>query len=101
MKIAVIDFETADTGADSACALGLIVLEQGKIVSEASYLIRPPRRQFLFTDIHGLTWNDVSESPTFAELLPEIHRDLSGSQYIPAHNGPLVISLLQPTHYVP
>lgn len=46
-----IDFETADQGADSACAVGLVKVEGGRIVRSESHLIRPPRRTILFTYI--------------------------------------------------
>ena len=60
-RFAAIDFETADTGRDSACALAIIVVEGTKIVDKGYFLIRPPRRQFLFTYIHGITWDHVIE----------------------------------------
>lgn len=87
MKIVVLDFETADMGADSACALGLVVIEHGVIVHEQAYLIRPPRKTFLFTDIHGLTWQDVCRSPTFEDYIPELNAHLAGAHYIAAHNA--------------
>ncbi|MCJ9429486.1 3'-5' exonuclease [Kordiimonas marina] len=87
MKVAVLDFETADTGADSACALGLVLVEDGQIVMEESYLIRPPRQTFLFTDIHGITWADVCDAPTFEDYLPEINDRLADARYIAAHNA--------------
>lgn len=87
MKIVVLDFETADTCADSACALGLVTIEHGIIVDERAYLIRPPRKTFLFTDIHGLTWQDVCHSPTFEDYIPELNAYLADAQYIAAHNA--------------
>jgi DNA polymerase-3 subunit epsilon len=53
-----LDFETADRGRDSACAIGLVRVEYGQIIYRASYLIRPPRDIFEFTYIHGIRWND-------------------------------------------
>ncbi|MEK7383088.1 MAG: hypothetical protein AAB262_07355, partial [Elusimicrobiota bacterium] len=38
-----IDFETADTGRDSACSVGLVRVENGTIVQKVVQLIRPPR----------------------------------------------------------
>lgn len=87
MKIAVLDFETADNGADSACALGLVIVENGKICDEQALLVRPPRRQFLYTGIHGITWPQVCNSPTFEEHLPEINAHIAGANFIAAHNA--------------
>jgi DNA polymerase-3 subunit epsilon len=61
----VIDFETANTAPTSACSLGLVVLEKDRIVHRERFLIRPPTPIFLFTHIHGLTWEDVQNASTF------------------------------------
>ena len=39
-----IDFETANTSADSACSVGLVKVVSGAIVETAVHLIRPPTR---------------------------------------------------------
>ncbi len=40
-----IDYETADYGRDSACALALVRVEAGVIVQRAFHYIRPPQIQ--------------------------------------------------------
>ena len=40
-----IDFETADYGRDSACALALVRVAAGVIVQRAFHYIRPPQIQ--------------------------------------------------------
>lgn len=64
----VIDFETANPSPTSACSIGLVVLQDFKIVHEAMYLIKPPTSVFNFTHIHGLTWDKVKNAQTFAEV---------------------------------
>src|SRR5690606_37465993 len=54
-----IDFETADRLPDCACAVALVRVEDGEIRERFESKIRPPRRQMLFTHIHGLRWEDV------------------------------------------
>ena len=82
-----IDFETADHGADSACAVGMVRVAEGRIVSRLHNLIKPPRRIFFFTYIHGITWEHVADKPTFAELWPEIGRFMKGTGFLAAHNA--------------
>jgi DNA polymerase-3 subunit epsilon len=82
-----IDFETADYGADSACALGLVRVENDAIVDRAHFLIRPPRRRFVFTYLHGIAWSDVAGAPTFGELWPEIVTRVHGASFLAAHNA--------------
>ncbi len=87
MKLVAIDFETADHGADSACAIGLVAIEDNRIAKTRALLIRPPRRDFRFTHIHGITWNDVRRRPGFAQSWPKIAELLSGADYLLAHNA--------------
>ncbi len=82
-----IDFETADNRHDSACAIGMARVEGGSIVHRESRLIRPPRSWFQFTHIHGITWTDVANEPTFADLWPELEPLLDGAAFLVAHNA--------------
>lgn len=88
MRFAAIDFETANHDRASACAVGLVVVEGGQIVDRTYSLIRPPTRQFLFTHLHGLSWNDVQDAPMFAELWERLRRPLDRVAFIAAHNAP-------------
>ncbi len=90
-----IDFETADHGADSACAVGLVRVESGRIVEETSRLIRPPREQIVFTEIHGITWQHVKGEPCFGEVWPELAPLLQGARCLVAHNAPFDRAVLR------
>ena len=87
-KFLAIDFETADNGRDSACAVGLVRVEDEKIVRKEYRLIRPPRPDMLFTYIHGITWKEVENEPLFAEVWPGIKDLFEGIEFITAHNAP-------------
>ena len=82
-----LDFETADQGRDSACAIGLVRVENDQIIDRAHYLIRPPRRRIMFTHIHGIRWRDVADQPQFGELWQRIHPFLKEVDFIAAHNA--------------
>src|SRR5881628_3812715 len=82
-----IDFETADRGSDSACAVALMRVEGMEIVERRAWLLKPPRPYFLFTYVHGITWHDVKDAPTFAEAGPEMRLMLDGAQCLAAHNA--------------
>ena len=82
-----IDFETADHGPDSACAVGLVAVREGRVARRERRLIRPPRRSMLFTHIHGISWADVARQPTFAEAWPELRGLLDGAEFLAAHNA--------------
>jgi DNA polymerase III subunit epsilon len=82
-----LDFETADQGRDSACSIALVRVEGRQIVRREHHLIRPPRRTFQFTAIHGISWSQVADAPSFAELWPQLAACLDGAQFIAAHNA--------------
>lgn len=85
---AAIDFETADQGRDSACAVAVVLVENGRITERLQRLIRPPRSRFLFTHIHGLRWEDCRTAPDFAGLWPDLAPLLARAGVLVAHNAP-------------
>ena len=93
-RFAAIDFETADFGRDSACALGIVVVENGKIVKKEYSLIRPPRRDFVFSYLHGITWRDVASKPAFGDFWPTVKDLLDNVDFIAAHNASFDRSVL-------
>jgi DNA polymerase-3 subunit epsilon len=90
-----LDFETADNGPDSACAVGLVRVEDFQIVERRTCLIRPPRCSFRFTFLHGISWADVQDQPTFAECWPALTTLLDGAEFLAAHNAPFDRGVLQ------
>lgn len=83
-----IDFETADHGPDSACAVGLVRVEGLRVVRREVVLLRPPRPRILFTGVHGITWDMVRDAPPFAAAWPELLPLLDGAAVLAAHNAP-------------
>lgn len=94
-RFTAIDFETANRYRNSACAVGLVRVEEGRIVRRLHRLIRPPFRVFEFTDIHGINWGHVRTAPTFADLWPEIAPMLDDVDFIAAHNAPFDAGVLR------
>jgi DNA polymerase-3 subunit epsilon len=87
-RFAAIDFETANHNGDSACAVGVVIVENGCITERLTALIRPPSRWFAFTHIHGLTWDDVKDAPPFDEVWAGMVPALEGATFLAAHNAP-------------
>ena len=82
-----IDFETADHGADSACAVGMVRVENGKIARRVRQFFRPPRDVMMFTHIHGITMDYIEEKPTFAQAWPVLAEVIEGADFLAAHNA--------------
>jgi DNA polymerase III subunit epsilon len=89
-----IDFETANYYRNSACAVGMVRVEDGKIVDKMHQLIRPPTRWFVFTYIHGITWEDVRNEPIFEEIWPDMRKFIRGAKFLAARNASFDSSVL-------
>jgi len=95
LNFLAIDFETANYKRSSACSVGLVKVKNNKIIERASFLIKPPEKSFVFTYIHGLTWDDVSNEPSFGELWPEFSRMFKNVDCLVAHNASFDKSVLR------
>ncbi|WP_084064846.1 3'-5' exonuclease [Paenibacillus stellifer] len=95
MNFTAIDFETANAGRASACALGLVQVNEGQIIAEHNWLIDP---QSPFDGrniaIHGITPSMVRGQPTFVELWPTLEPLLQG-QIVVAHNASFDMSVIR------
>lgn len=74
----VIDFETANDFFDSVCQMGIAVVEKNSVTATESFLIRPPYKNFTNSAIHGITFVDVKDAPTFVELWPRVESLVNG-----------------------
>jgi len=95
--LVALDFETANHSPNSACQLGLVRIEGWRIVSAASWLIRPPTDEFFFSYLHGITWDHVSGEPHWGELWPVLAPHFKGVDFLAAHNAPFDQGVLAAT----
>ena len=97
-QIAVIDFETANSRSSSACQLGVVRLEDWRIVEEKEWLIRPQRLYFSpqCVRVHGITARDCLTSPEWDRVWDELHPMIDGCVII-AHNVGFDAAVLQGT----
>ncbi|MDP2207234.1 MAG: 3'-5' exonuclease [Bacteroidota bacterium] len=87
MNFLAIDFETADYQPDSACAVGLVRVENEKIVAREAYLIKPPRNTMVFTYLHGITMADVMSKPKFRDVWKTAEPLMKDIDFFVAHNA--------------
>jgi DNA polymerase-3 subunit epsilon len=89
MNFITIDFETAKYSRESACSVGLAKFQNGKVTDTFYSLIRPPVLYIRpdFTDIHGLTIEDVYDAPTFDEVWQDNILPFIGNFPLAAHNA--------------
>lgn len=87
MNFTSIDFETATYDRNSACAVGIVTVDNGIIVDEYYTLIQPPDNYYYYnnTEIHGISAKDTKNTGTFDVHFKEIHKRLTGKTVV-AHN---------------
>jgi DNA polymerase III subunit epsilon len=76
-------------------AIGLVRVEEGVITQQEYSLIRPPTQIFEFTEIHGLSWADVSKAPSFGHLWTIISPVFTNIDFLAAHHAAFDREVLQ------
>ena len=102
MKIASIDFETANHSAVSMCAASVAIFQDGELVESPYWLVKPPKGHGFFLpdwteDIHGLSWFDVHDAPEFSTIATELLERLTKADIVVAHNAPFDMRVLKQT----
>lgn len=97
MNFIAIDFETANYSRESACSVGLVKYENGKQADTFYSLVRPPVLYIRpdFTEIHGLTVEDVRHAPTFDVIWKESMESFIGDLPLAAHNASFDMNVLR------
>lgn len=89
MDFCAIDFETATHERNSACELGICVVENSQVIKTETWLIKPPSFPYFNPrniDVHGILPSDVQDAPTFDEIWYEAEEMMYGSLMM-AHNA--------------
>ena len=96
LNFTAIDFETANEGRASACAVGVVRMRGGVIVESFETLLRPRELRVDWRNqaVHGIAVERLHHAPTLADvwpqLLPYLHR-----QAVVAHNSAFDVSVLE------
>ena len=101
-RVAAIDFETANNRPNSACQIGIVVLNEFEVIEERCWLIKPPELYFspFCVRVHGITARDCIDAPSWADIWPEVE-ELIGDAILLGHNVGFDARVLQATstHY--
>lgn len=96
MRWAAVDFETATHSRSSACALGVVVVEEGRELYRQAWLIRPPGNDYAPGNvaIHGIQPCDTEHAPGFDEVWREAVA-LIGDRPLVAHNAGFDVGVIR------
>ena len=99
LNFAAIDFETANQHRTSVCSVGIVVVNNGKIVDKIYQLIRPRPNYYCYwaTEIHGLSYYDTCNESEFPEVWESIKPQLENFPLV-AHNSPFDEGCLKAVH---
>ncbi|KQB86714.1 exonuclease domain-containing protein [Corynebacterium lowii] len=88
LDFVALDVETANADWGSVCQIGVVRFIDGIAQDTASWLCQPPVPGFdpANVRIHGIAESDVAQSPTFAEVLPEVTAFIGDLPFV-AHNA--------------
>ncbi|MCR8560831.1 3'-5' exoribonuclease [Mucilaginibacter sp. BJC16-A38] len=93
-----IDFETAQGKRWSICQVGLVRVEEGRLVNKLNLLVCPPGNIYMpgNTMIHGISERHTYNSPKFASVWPLL-RPYIENETVVAHNGAFDFNCLSQT----
>ncbi|MCW2962278.1 MAG: polymerase epsilon-like protein [Thermoleophilia bacterium] len=96
MRWAAVDFETATHDRASACALGVVVVEDGRELYRQAWLIRPPGNAYFWRNIqvHGIRPEDTEDAPEFPHVWGEA-MSMIGDRPLIAHNAAFDIGVIR------
>ena len=96
--IAFFDVETPNAANDRICSIGIVRTDAAGRPLADSYLLINPEVAFnpVNVHIHGISANDVSDAPTFAQAWPRIETLLRDARVV-AHNANFDLSVLDKT----
>jgi len=90
-----IDFETANGARTSACSVGVVRVDNGRVTEQWTTLIDP---EYTFApmnvEIHGITPRAVRGAPTFPRVLGRILSIADGTELFVAHSAAFDMQVL-------
>ena len=92
------DTETATSHSASLCQIGYVVVQDGQIINEQSYLIQPPGNEYevRHSCIHGIDSYRTQNESLFPEVWEKIKDEFIGSLLV-AHNASFDLNIIYST----
>lgn len=98
INFTAIDFETAHGAYHSICQVGLVRIEQGKVVHTINQLVQPPDNYYHWGNVrvHGITKKHTANAPTFDQIW-HLMEPYVANQLVVAHNATFDVTCLKKT----
>ena len=99
MRLAGLDFETANGCTGSICAAGCGILHDGEPGETREWLVRPhptlDRMDPFCFRVHGISSDDLLNADEFPAIWPELRDMLLSADYVVIHNAPFDLGHLR------
>lgn len=98
LNFTAFDTETATNNPASICQIGIVVVKDGQIINEKSYLIQPPGNEYdaRHSCIHGIDALKTKDQPPFPIIWERIKPFLVNNLIV-AHNASFDLNILNST----
>jgi len=91
------DVETPNAKNDSICSIGLVHVEDGRVVSKEYYLVDPEDRfDYFNVKLHGISMKTVKGEPSFPKVWGKISNYFTDGLIV-AHNATFDLNVLSKT----
>lgn len=95
VRYAVVDVEGNGQQPPDLVELAVVPIVGGIVGEPASWLVKPPRPiSYMATRIHGITNEDVTSAPAFADIESEVRQALDADVLV-AHNAHVDVGVLR------
>lgn len=98
LNFVTIDFEAANSNRASACAIGLVKVQDGKVTDRDYSLIKPHESVNYFNEyncrVHGITPEDVADAPLWSDIYDRVIEFIDGMP-VAAHNADYDLDVLK------
>ena len=87
INFVAIDLETANCSRGSICEIGIAIVENGKIITTKSWLVRPKKNRYDYfnIEIHGITPEMTENAPSLPQVWNDVLPYLE-NKVVVAHN---------------
>lgn len=98
LNFTAFDTETATNDPASLCQIGFVVVQDGLIIIEQSYLVQPPGNEYAARNscIHGIDALRTKDQPSFPRIWEEIKTFFINNLLV-AHNSSFDLNILNST----
>jgi len=96
MNFTALDFETANNHSTSICAVGMAIVEDGKVVKTISKLIKPIPNFYSYwnVQVHGITPDMTNNAPYFMDVWQELKEYVDRTTLV-AHKAAFDVGVLR------